>query len=113
MPKISVIMPAYNAEKYLREAIDSILGQTFTDFELIVINDCSRDDTEQIILSYQDPRIVYLKNEKNLGVAGTLNRGLEVARGAYIARMDADDRSVPDRFGYDFQRERQGSSPLV
>ena len=98
MPKISVIMPAYNAEKYLREAIDSILGQTFTDFELIVINDCSRDDTEQIILSYQDPRIVYLKNEKNLGVAGTLNRGLEVARGAYIARMDADDRSVPDRF---------------
>lgn len=97
MPKISVIMPAYNAEKYLREAMDSILEQTFTDFELIVINDCSRDSTEQIILSYQDPRIVYLKNEKNLGVAGTLNRGLQVARGEYIARMDADDKSVPHR----------------
>ena len=98
MPKISVIMPAYNAEKYLREAMESILEQTFRDFELIVINDCSRDATESIILSYEDSRIVYLKNEKNLGVAGTLNRGLQVARGEYIARMDADDKSVPHRF---------------
>jgi glycosyltransferase involved in cell wall biosynthesis len=98
MPKISVIMPTYNAEKYLREAMDSILAQSFKDFELIVINDCSADGTEQIVLSYQDPRIVYLKNEKNLGVAGTLNRGLQVANGKYIARMDSDDRSVPERF---------------
>lgn len=98
MPKISVIMPTYNAEKYLREAMDSILAQSFKDFELIVINDCSADGTEQIVLSYQDPRIVYLKNEKNLGVAGTLNRGLQVAKGKYIARMDSDDRSVPERF---------------
>lgn len=98
MPRISVIMPVYNAEKYLREAIDSILVQSYTDFELIVINDCSTDGTEKIVLSYQDPRIVYVKNEKNLGVAETLNRGLHVARGEYIARMDADDRSVSHRF---------------
>ena len=97
MPKISVIMPAYNAEKYLKEAIDSILTQTFADFELIVINDCSKDATEQIILSYDDSRVVYLKNEQNLGVAGTLNRGLSVAQGEYVARMDADDISEPQR----------------
>lgn len=98
MPKISVVMPAYNAEKYIAEAIDSILAQTFGDFEFIILNDCSTDRTEQIILSYSDERIVYLKNEKNMGVAATLNRGLSVARGEYIARMDADDISLPERF---------------
>lgn len=98
MPKISVIMPAYNAEQYIGEAMDSILGQTFGDFEFIILNDCSADGTEEIILSYDDPRIVYLKNERNLGVAATLNRGLEMARGEYIARMDADDISLPHRF---------------
>ena len=91
-------MPAYNAEKYIAEAVDSILGQTFGDFEFIILNDCSTDRTEEIILSYDDPRIVYLKNEQNMGVAATLNRGLEIAKGEYIARMDADDISLPERF---------------
>lgn len=98
MPKVSVILPAYNAEKYIKEAVDSILGQTFMNFELIVINDCSKDSTEQILLSYTDPRLVYVKNEQNLGVAGTLNKGLSLAKGTYIARMDADDISLPERF---------------
>lgn len=98
MPKISVILPAYNAEKYIKEALDSILSQTFADFELIVLNDCSQDSTEEIILSYEDPRIVYVKNEENLGVARTLNKGLALAKGEYIARMDADDISLPQRF---------------
>lgn len=98
MPKISVIMPVYNGEKYLREAMDSIFNQTFCDFEFIIINDASKDSTEQIIKSYDDDRIVYVKNEKNLGVAGTLNRGLTLAKGEYIARMDADDLSLPERF---------------
>lgn len=98
MPKVSVILPAYNAEKYINEAVDSILAQTFRDFELIVINDCSRDRTEELLLAYTDPRLVYLKNEVNLGVAGTLNKGLSVAKGEYIARMDADDISLPQRF---------------
>lgn len=97
MPTVSVVMPAYNAEKYICEAIDSILCQTYTDFEFIIINDCSTDRTEEIILSYCDSRIVYLKNERNLGVAMSLNRGLEIARGEFIARMDADDISMPQR----------------
>lgn len=98
MPKISVVMPAYNAEKYIAESINSILGQTYGDFEFIILNDCSQDRTEEIILSYDDPRIIYLKNEKNLGVAATLNKGLAIAKGEYIARMDADDISMPERF---------------
>lgn len=98
MPKISVVMPVYNGEKYIRESIDSILNQTFADFELIIINDCSTDSTEDIIKSYSDKRIRYIKNEKNLGVASSLNRGLDIAQGDYIARQDADDISFSDRF---------------
>lgn len=97
MPKISVVMPAYNAEKYITEAIESILNQSFRDFEFIILNDCSTDATESIILSYGDARIVYVKNEENLGVARTLNKGLAIAKGEYIARMDADDVSLPQR----------------
>ena len=98
MPKISVVMPAYNAEKYIAEAIESILSQTFRDFEFIIINDGSTDKTKEIILSFGDTRIVYLENEKNLGIVETLNRGLDAARGEYIARMDADDVAMPERF---------------
>lgn len=98
VPRISVIMPAYNAEKYIKEAIDSVLLQTYRDFELIILNDCSKDSTERIIQSYEDDRIVYLKNEVNMGVAATLNRGLATAKGEYIARMDSDDISLPERF---------------
>lgn len=98
MPKISVILPAYNAENYISQAIDSILAQTYGDFEFIILNDCSTDGTERIILSFDDPRIRYVRNEQNLGVAATLNRGLELAAGEYIARMDADDISLPERF---------------
>ncbi len=98
MPKISVVMPAYNAERYIAEAIDSILNQTYHDFEFIIINDGSTDKTEEIILSYEDPRIVYIKNEKNMGIVYTLNRGLDAAKGEFIARMDSDDISLPTRF---------------
>lgn len=97
MPKVSVVMPAYNAEKYIREAVDSILNQTFTDFEFIIINDGSTDRTKEIILEYDDPRIVLLENEKNRGIVATLNKGLDAAKGEYIARMDADDIAVPER----------------
>lgn len=98
IPCISIIMPVYNGEKYLREAIESLLSQTFTDFELIIINDASQDGSEDIILSYKDHRIVYMKNEENLGVAKTLNRGIAVAQAEYIARHDSDDVSLPTRF---------------
>lgn len=98
MPKISVILPVYNAEKYLREAIDSILKQTFTDFELLLINDGSTDGSEEIIKSYTDDRIIYIKNEQNRGLINSLNRGIDLAAGEYIARMDADDIALPERF---------------
>lgn len=95
---ISVVMPAYNAEKYIGEAIESILNQTYTNFEFIIINDGSTDRTKEIIKSYNDSRIVYLENEKNSGIVVTLNKGLDYANGDYIARMDADDIALPERF---------------
>lgn len=91
--KISVLMPVYNAEKYLREAIDSILNQTFRDFEFIIINDASTDNSKNIILSYDDKRIRYFENNKNLGVSRSLNKGLKFAKSNLVARMDADDIS--------------------
>lgn len=101
-PIISVVMPAYNAEHYIAEAIDSILNQTYSDFELIIVNDGSQDKTEEIVLSYSDDRIKYLKNETNLGICKTLNKGINVAKGRYIARMDSDDISLPSRLGTQF-----------
>lgn len=97
-PFISVLMPIYNGEKYLKESIDSILGQTYENFELLLINDASNDASENIILSYLDSRIVYIKNEQNLGLIKTLNKGLDLAKGEFIARMDQDDISLPTRF---------------
>lgn len=97
MPKVSVIMPVYNGEAYLREAIESVLQQTFGDFEFIIINDGSTDGSESIILSYRDTRIVYLQNEGNKGVIYTLNRCVKEAKGELIARMDADDIAMPGR----------------
>jgi glycosyltransferase involved in cell wall biosynthesis len=96
-PLVSILMAVYNGEKYLREAIDSILNQTFTDFEFLIVNDGSTDSTENIILSYTDVRIRYIKNEENLKLIATLNKGLDLAQGKYIARMDADDISLPER----------------
>jgi len=86
-------MPNYNCEKYLAEAIESILNQSFTDFEFIIVDDCSTDNSWGIIQGYakQDKRIVAMRNEENLKICKTLNRGLEIAKGEYIARMDSDD----------------------
>ena len=101
--RISVVMSVYNAEKYLREALDSILNQVFTDFEFIIIDDGSTDRTTEILDSYTDPQIIRLKNEKNIGLAAALNKGIAIARGEYIARMDADDVSLPKRFDQQIQ----------
>jgi len=95
--EISVLMSAYNASAHLKAAIDSILAQSFSAFEFIIVNDGSSDSTEEIIKSYKDKRIVYVKNEKNLGLIKSLNKGLEIATGKYIARMDADDIALPTR----------------
>lgn len=98
MPRVSVLMPAYNAEKYIGDAIKSILNQTFTDFELIIINDGSTDNTKQIIKQFDDERIKYFENDENRGVIFTLNRGLKEIESEFIIRMDADDISLPNRF---------------
>lgn len=96
-PKVTVLMPVYNGEKYLREAVDSILAQTFRDFEFVIVDDASTDGSREIVISYADPRIVLVSNERNLGLTASLNRGLDIARGEYVARMDSDDVSLPER----------------
>ncbi len=94
---LTVLMPVYNASCHLREAMDSVLQQTFTNFELLIVNDGSTDDTVNIIREYNDPRIRLLENEKNMGISETLNRGIREASSDLIARMDADDICYPDR----------------
>lgn len=96
-PKVTVLMPVFNGERYLRPAIDSILNQTFRDFEFLIINDGSTDSSEHIISSCGDPRIRLVRNEKNLGLIATLNKGFHLALGEYIVRMDCDDISLPSR----------------
>ncbi len=96
-PLVSVIMPAYNCEAYVLEAVSSMLSQSFTDFELLVIDDGSTDSTPKLLESVDDPRLRLVSNEHNMGLVGTLNRGLGLAVGRYIARMDADDVVVPER----------------
>jgi len=96
-PCVTVLMSVFNGQIYLKEAIDSILNQTYTNFEFVIINDASTDDSEQIIHSYHDKRIKYSKNHINLGLAASLNKGINLSSGEYIARMDADDISINTR----------------
>ena len=99
-PVISVIMGVYNGERFLREAMDSILNQTYKNFEFIICNDCSTDGSGEILRQYaqRDQRIVLLENPTNLGLAATLNKCLSEAKGTFLARMDCDDRALPQRF---------------
>ncbi len=96
-PLVSVLMPVYNAEKHLREAIESILNQTYTRFEFIIINDGSKDGSLSIINTYSDNRIKLVTNPENKGLIYSLNYGISLCGGKYIVRMDADDISLPDR----------------
>lgn len=105
IPKISVVMSVFNDEKFIVESIKSILNQTFKDFEFIIINDCSTDKTLEIIKFYQakDDRIVLINNKKNLGLTKNLNEWLKIAKGKYIARMDGDDISFPNRLEIEYK----------
>lgn len=96
-PLVSVILPVFNTEKYVAESIQSILDQTFTNFELIIINDGSTDNTASVVKKFNDQRIVYVENSENKGLIFSLNRGIDVARSDIIARMDADDVAVGSR----------------
>ena len=97
-PIISVILPVYNAEKYIEEAINSILEQTYQNFELIIINDGSSDNSVNVINQYEKNNKVKIVNQENQGLIFTLNKGIDLAKGQYIARMDADDIAHPERF---------------
>lgn len=97
VPKVSVLLPVYNGSLYLRSAIESIMSQDFRDYELLIVDDGSKDNSRDIVQSYDDTRIKLIVNERNLGLSRTLNRGLAVARGGYVARMDADDICDPQR----------------
>ncbi len=99
MPKISVLMPVYKTpEKYLRQAIESILNQTFEDFEFLILDDCPTDTRADIVQSYTDKRIRYIKNEINMGISDTRNKLINMAEGEYLAIFDHDDISLPTRF---------------
>jgi glycosyltransferase involved in cell wall biosynthesis len=106
-PLVTVFMPVYNSQKNLGEAIESILNQTFFDFEFLIVDDGSTDSSEEIIKNYKDQRIRLVKNEKNLKLALTRNKGLELAEGKFIVMMDSDDVSYPDRIQrlVDFMKE--------
>lgn len=97
-PLISVVMPVYNAESFLNSAIESVLNQSFKNFEFLIFDDGSVDKSQEIIKSYPDKRIRAFFSEKNLGYVTHLNSGIKLAKGKYIARMDADDICLPDRF---------------
>ncbi|MDD5068945.1 MAG: glycosyltransferase [Candidatus Pacebacteria bacterium] len=90
-PKVSVLMPAYNSEAYLKEAIQGVLTQDFTDFEFIIVDDASNDKSSQVIKSFADNRIEFIQNAHNVGCIASLNEGMKKARGEYIARIDSDD----------------------
>ena len=96
-PRVTVLMPVYNGEEHLREAIESILGQTFTDFEFLIVDDGSTDRSVEVVGAYRDSRIRLVRNEANVGLIATLNRGLDLAGGEFVCRMDQDDISLPER----------------
>lgn len=99
MPKVSVLMPVYKTDEcYLREAIESILNQTYTDFEFLILDDCPEDTREKVVKSYKDKRIKYIKNEQNLGITLSRNKLIDMAKGEYLAVFDHDDISLPERF---------------
>ncbi len=111
---ISVIMSNYNTpEEYLRKAIESILNQTYSDFEFIIVDDCSTDNSLEIIKSYKDPRISVIKNEVNMGITKSLNCALAVSKGEFVARMDADDICLPERFEKQVKYLKQNREVIV
>lgn len=105
MPKISVVTSVYNCEEYIRETIESVLNQDFNDWEFILIDDCSKDKSAEIIKSYsdKDSRVIYVRNETNQGQPANLNTAIRLAKGKYIARLDHDDICAPERFSKQYQ----------
>ena len=110
---ISIIMAAYNSEKTISRSIESVLSQTYTDFELIVINDCSSDKTADIVNSFDDDRIRLINNEKNMGVSKTRHNGVEASRGEWIAILDSDDIWKPDKLMKQVELQKKTGAELL
>lgn len=105
MPEISIILPTYNWEKYISKTIESVLSQNFKNFEIIIVNDCSTDNTEEIIKNFKDIRIIYIKNDKNLNIVWSRNKWLEIVKWKYICFLDHDDLFIDNeklKLQYDF-----------
>jgi glycosyltransferase involved in cell wall biosynthesis len=111
--QVSIVMPVYNGEEFLSSAIESILKQKFTAYELIIINDGSTDQSEAIILSFSDKRILYINHGKNKGLVAALNTGFSAASGKYIARMDQDDICLPNRIASQFEFMEQHENVVL
>lgn len=94
---VSIIMPSYNTERFIAESIKSVQAQTYKNWELIIVDDCSTDNTDEVVEGFQDERIIYLKNEKNSGAAVSRNRALREAKGRWIAFLDSDDLWLPEK----------------
>lgn len=114
-PAVSVVMPAYNAERFIWETINSVISQTYTDWELWVIDDCSTDSTREIVeeLASQDSRINLVRNEKNVGVADTRNRGFDLCNGRYVALLDSDDVWFPDKLDRQMRLAEETGADII
>lgn len=115
MPFVSVIMPAYNAERFLEEAVRSVMNQTFQDWELLILDDCATDGTYALAerLAAEDDRITLYKNERNMGVARTRNRGFDLCRGQYVALLDSDDVWHPQKLEKQLERMQETGADLA
>lgn len=102
-PTVSVVVPVYNGAAYIKECMESVIHQTYRDFELIIIDDGSTDETADIVRTFNDSRIHFIQNNTNLGLIATLNKAFELSRGKYIARLDADDIALPERLAVQVQ----------
>ena len=114
MPRLSIVMPFYNTENFIKETIESLLNQTFKDFELIVVDDGSTDKSPEIISSFKDPRIKLIQNEQRKGIVYSRNKGLSEANGEFYAPFDSDDIALPHKFERQIQflqdRQTEGRS---
>ncbi|MEE0860261.1 MAG: glycosyltransferase family A protein, partial [Paludibacteraceae bacterium] len=97
MDLVSIIMPAYNSGRFIEQSIRSVLSQTYTEWELLIVDDCSTDDTPSIVASFKDKRIHFQRNEHNMGAALSRNKAIQAAKGKYIAFLDADDKWLPTK----------------